>query len=226
MGSPSWLSLHANILRPLLSLLLVSSSAHAFTSSAQHSQRRRLSSPIVSSALSSTESARSSGLALALDDGTRKSHSMAENTAFVGGFFRGMSSKPSFAKLTASLYFIYEAMEAAFEDENAHPAVKAMDYPSLRRKVCSSEERRALSYSVCFRNALYLTLLYFIFSSLRISWKRTSPIITVKRGAARCALRWRRSATLIAFMKSETPGHICLSRTNTRDTWAICSGGK
>ena len=35
------------------------------------------------------ESARSSGLALALDDGTRKSHSMAENTAFVTGFFKG-----------------------------------------------------------------------------------------------------------------------------------------
>ena len=38
----------------------------------------------------SAESARSTGLALALDDGTRKSHSVAENTAFVTGFFRGI----------------------------------------------------------------------------------------------------------------------------------------
>ena len=30
---------------------------------------------------------RLSGLALALDEGTRKSHSIAENTAFVTGFF-------------------------------------------------------------------------------------------------------------------------------------------
>ena len=33
-------------------------------------------------------SARSTGLALQLDDGTRKSHSVAENTAFVTGFFK------------------------------------------------------------------------------------------------------------------------------------------
>ena len=88
-------------------------------------------------------SARASGLALALDDGTRKSHSVAENTAFVAGFFRGMSSKDSFAKLTASLYFIYAAMEGAFVDEGAHPAVREMDYASLRRKVALEED---LSY--------------------------------------------------------------------------------
>ena len=41
------------------------------------------------------ESARSTGLALALDDGTRKSHSMAENTQFVTGFFRGIATRDS-----------------------------------------------------------------------------------------------------------------------------------
>jgi len=35
------------------------------------------------------KSARAEGLALLLDDGTRKSHSLAENTAFVNGFFKG-----------------------------------------------------------------------------------------------------------------------------------------
>ena len=39
-------------------------------------------------ALESRGSARGEGLALLLDDGTRKSHSVAENTAFVTGFFR------------------------------------------------------------------------------------------------------------------------------------------
>lgn len=79
-----------------------------------------------------TESARSTGLALALDDGTRKSHSMAENTAFVTGFFRGIAKKEAFAQLVTSLYFVYEAMERSF-DETADPAVKALDYSSLRR---------------------------------------------------------------------------------------------
>ena len=86
-------------------------------------------------------SARASGLALLLDDGTRKSHSVAENTAFVTvslpdlgekivmqhttasiepyshpplsrqGFFRGIEKRENFANLVASLHFIYSSME-------------------------------------------------------------------------------------------------------------------
>lgn len=79
-----------------------------------------------------TESARGAGLALALDDGTRKSHSVAENTAFVTGFFRGIATKKSFGQLVASLYHVYAAMEQAF-DESEDPSVKALDYGELRR---------------------------------------------------------------------------------------------
>lgn len=82
--------------------------------------------------MSVATTARSEGLALALDDGTRKSHSVAENTAFVTGFFRGMSNEESFSRLVCALYFIYEAMESSLDTtENAE--VKALDYPELRR---------------------------------------------------------------------------------------------
>ena len=81
----------------------------------------------------SAESARSTGLALALDDGTRKSHSVAENTAFVTGFFRGIATKQAFSQLVASLYFVYEAMESSF-DCTADERVRALDYPALRRR--------------------------------------------------------------------------------------------
>lgn len=76
--------------------------------------------------------ARLSGLALMLDDGTRKSHSVAESTQFVTGFFKGLGDKKSFSELATSLYFIYDAMETAFdamEDGN----VKQLDFPELRR---------------------------------------------------------------------------------------------
>merc|ERR1719201_854231 len=79
------------------------------------------------------ESARSVGLALALDDGTRKSHSVAENTAFVTGFFRGIATKAAFSQLVAALYFVYEAMESAF-DATDDERVRALDYPQLRRR--------------------------------------------------------------------------------------------
>ena len=87
----------------------------------------------------SAESARSTGLALALDDGTRKSHSVAENTAFVTGFFRGIATKQAFSQLVASLYFVYEAMETAFT-ECDDEGVRALDYPQLRRRAALEED--------------------------------------------------------------------------------------
>lgn len=84
-------------------------------------------------------SARATGLALALDDGTRKSHSVAENTAFVTGFFRGIATKTAFSQLVCSLYFVYEAMEKSF-DETKDAGVKALDYNSLRRMPALEED--------------------------------------------------------------------------------------
>jgi heme oxygenase len=75
---------------------------------------------------------RKSGLALKLDDGTRKSHSLAENSAFVTGFFRGLTDKTQFSQLVADLYFVYQAMETAFK-EAADENVRTLDYPELRR---------------------------------------------------------------------------------------------
>ena len=78
-------------------------------------------------------SARKMGLALALDDGTRKSHSVAENTAFVSGFFRGIGTRAAFSQLVAALYFVYAAMETAFE-ASTDERVRKLDYPELRRR--------------------------------------------------------------------------------------------
>lgn len=75
---------------------------------------------------------REEGLALLLDEGTRKSHSVAENTAFVSGFFKGLSTKESYRKLVTSLYFVYESMEKSL-DETSEERVKALDGPELRR---------------------------------------------------------------------------------------------
>ena len=112
--------------------------SHAFMLVPSHraTQLRALTEEKVSAAMEISTvqktSARSEGLALALDDGTRKSHSVAENTQFVTGFFKGISTKSSFSQLVASLYFVYDAMETAF-DTASDPSVKALDYPELRR---------------------------------------------------------------------------------------------
>ena len=75
---------------------------------------------------------RQTGLALLLDDGTRKSHSMAQNTQFVTGFFKGLANRNSYQSLITSLYFVYKSMEEEMES-TAEPRVQALDYPALRR---------------------------------------------------------------------------------------------
>ena len=79
-----------------------------------------------------TTNPRKTGLALQLDDGTRKSHSFAQNTSFVTSFFKGLSNREAYANLITSLYFVYEAMEEAFDTTNEE-CVKLMDYDELRR---------------------------------------------------------------------------------------------
>mmetsp|Transcript_14473 Transcript_14473/g.43216 ORF Transcript_14473/g.43216 Transcript_14473/m.43216 type:complete len:298 (-) Transcript_14473:25-918(-) len=96
--------------------------------------RRRRSRARLASAAATTEKAdpRTLGLALELDDGTRKVHSVAENTAFVTGFFRGLGDVGSFSQLTASFYFVYRAMEEAL-DRTDNDVLKKLDFPELRR---------------------------------------------------------------------------------------------
>ena len=72
------------------------------------------------------------GLSLMLDDGTRKSHSIAENTAFVTGFFKGVSTREAYRNLITSLYFVYHAMETSMDD-TTDLNVKALDDSVLRR---------------------------------------------------------------------------------------------
>lgn len=104
----------------------------AFTPTLRNAVTRGAGQRRVAVSMASATTARSEGLALALDDGTRKSHSVAENTAFVTGFFRGMSNEKSFSRLVCALYYIYEAMESSLDNtENAE--AKALDYPELRR---------------------------------------------------------------------------------------------
>jgi heme oxygenase len=78
------------------------------------------------------ENPRLAGLALMLDAGTRKSHSMAQNSAFVTGFFKGLSTRDSYKALITSLYFVYTAMEDSF-DKTSEDRVRVLDDPELRR---------------------------------------------------------------------------------------------
>ena len=76
----------------------------------------------------------SSNLATKLREGTKKSHSMAENMGFVRCFLRGVVEKNSYRRLVANLYFVYSAMEAEMDKLLDHPVVSKIRFPELDRK--------------------------------------------------------------------------------------------
>jgi heme oxygenase (biliverdin-producing, ferredoxin) len=76
----------------------------------------------------------SANLATKLREGTKKSHSMAENTGFVACFLKGTVEKNSYRKLVSNLYFVYSAMEEEMERQKDHPIVSKIYYPELNRK--------------------------------------------------------------------------------------------
>ena len=61
-----------------------------------------------------------SKLATQLREGTSKSHTMAENVSFIKSFLGGVIDKNSYVEMLSKLYFVYEAIEEAMEDNKEH----------------------------------------------------------------------------------------------------------
>ncbi|WP_320666826.1 heme oxygenase (biliverdin-producing) [Prochlorococcus sp. MIT 1307] len=75
-------------------------------------------------------------LASQLREGTKKAHTMAENTGFVSCFLKGVVDKSTYRKLLADLYFVYRAMEEEIGRLalDGHPVVSRISYPELNRR--------------------------------------------------------------------------------------------
>ena len=73
------------------------------------------------------------GLAQDLKEGTKQSHSAAENTKFVSSFLRGVVSKKGYRQLVANYYFIYQAMEVEVLRLKDDPVVGPLNIKELYR---------------------------------------------------------------------------------------------
>ena len=73
-------------------------------------------------------------LAAQLREGTKKAHTMAENTGFVSCFLKGVVDKSSYRKLVADLYFVYSAMEDEMGQLTDHPVVGPVSMEQLNRR--------------------------------------------------------------------------------------------
>jgi len=75
----------------------------------------------------------SQDLAQRLREGTQKSHTAAENTAFMKCFLKGIVEQEPFRKLLANLYLVYSTLEAELERHRNHPAIAPIIFPELNR---------------------------------------------------------------------------------------------
>lgn len=95
-------------------------------------------------------------LATMLREGTKKSHTMAENVGFVKCFLRGVVEKTSYRNLVTNLYFVYAAMEEEMERLQDHPLVSKIYFPELNRK-SSLEKDLEYYYGVNWRQEIKIS---------------------------------------------------------------------
>jgi heme oxygenase len=95
----------------------------------------------------------SNDLARQLREGTKQSHTMAENTAFMKCFVKGIVERSFFRKLVANLYFVYSTLEGEFQRHREHPIVGVMYFPELDR-AASLEKDLALYYGDSWREEI------------------------------------------------------------------------
>jgi len=74
------------------------------------------------------------GLAARLREGTGKAHTMAENTAYMKCFLKGIMSREPFRKLMANLYFVYSTLEEEINQHLDNPIVAGIHFPEIERR--------------------------------------------------------------------------------------------
>jgi heme oxygenase len=77
-----------------------------------------------------------------LKEGTKRSHTAAENTKFVKGFLRGVVNKDSYRVLITNFYFVYRAMEEEIGNLKDHPIVGPIGSDLLHRTEPLSRDLR------------------------------------------------------------------------------------
>jgi len=72
-------------------------------------------------------------LAQQLREGTKQSHTAAENTAYMKCFLKGIVEREPFRKLLANLYFVYSALEQELQQHQDHEILGKTYFPELNR---------------------------------------------------------------------------------------------
>lgn len=77
---------------------------------------------------------------VALRQGTTQAHTLAENTAFMKCFIKGIVEREPLRKLFADFYFIYGELETAFCRHARHPILSQLYFPELNRTAALAQD--------------------------------------------------------------------------------------
>ena len=88
-------------------------------------------------------------LALQLKEGTKVSHSAAENTKFVSSFLKGVVSRDNYKQLTANFYYVYRAMEEEIDKLDDFPL-----HDKLLNRTNKLEQDLRYYYGVMWRDKI------------------------------------------------------------------------
>jgi heme oxygenase (biliverdin-producing, ferredoxin) len=83
-------------------------------------------------------------LSTQLREGTQASHTLAENTAYMKCFLKGIVEREPFRKLIANLYFVYSTLEVGFEQHKNHEIIGRLYRVSARKKETKNVKKRKL----------------------------------------------------------------------------------
>lgn len=72
-------------------------------------------------------------LANRLREGTKQSHTAAENTAYMKCFLKGIVEREPFRKLLFNLYLVYSVLEEELQRHQTHPVVEPIYFAELNR---------------------------------------------------------------------------------------------
>ena len=95
-------------------------------------------------------------LATMLREGTKKSHTMAENVGFVKCFLKGVVEKSSYRQLVTNLYFVYSAIEEEMERLKDGPIVSKIYFSELNRRASLEKDLRYY-YGANWKNEIEIT---------------------------------------------------------------------
>tara|TARA_B100001996_G_C18630273_1_gene581465 strand:- start:521 stop:1219 length:699 start_codon:yes stop_codon:yes gene_type:complete len=91
-----------------------------------------------------------------LKEGTKKSHSAAENTKFVASFLRGVLDPEEYRKLLANFYFVYSAMEEEIKVFAGlyHKAINQISFPKELNRTPALEQDLRYYYGPMWRSLI------------------------------------------------------------------------